>query len=189
MRPSANALASSMRFWGKVQGAGRSCNRRFPEGVTKGPELAGICATVRSQRRHRYSRQLVSAHFSLAPKSRFPETETARGRDSVRMPVTPKEVRAWCCRDHPLAVRAQNLIDDFNFTLHSLDRRHAVTLELLIERTTLLQFGSIGDQHGYRHCEVVQSDQRLRVHSAARRWKRCVRTHQCRRTCRTDIAQ
>jgi hypothetical protein len=24
MRPSANALASSMRFWGKVQGAGRS---------------------------------------------------------------------------------------------------------------------------------------------------------------------
>ncbi len=35
----------------------------------------------------------------------------------------------WCCRDHPLAVRAQNLIDDFNFTLHSLDRRHAVTLE------------------------------------------------------------
>src|SRR5205807_10019240 len=28
----------------------------------------------------------------------------------------------WCCRDHPLAVRAQNLIDDFNFTLHSLDR-------------------------------------------------------------------
>jgi hypothetical protein len=88
MRPSANALASSMRFWGKVQGAGRSCNRRFPEGVTKGPELAGICATVRSRRRHRYSRQVVSAHFSLAPKSRFPETETARGRDSVRMPVT-----------------------------------------------------------------------------------------------------
>src|SRR5437764_12462024 len=42
----------------------------------------------------RYSRQVVSAHFSLAPKSRFPETETARGRDSVRMPVTPKEVRA-----------------------------------------------------------------------------------------------
>jgi len=37
---------------------------------------------------------VVSAHFSLAPKSRFPETETARGRDSVRMPVTPKEVRA-----------------------------------------------------------------------------------------------
>src|SRR6184192_1986315 len=70
------------------------CYRRFPEGVTKGPELAGICATVRSQRRHRYSRQVVSAHFSLAPKSRFPETETARGRDSVRMPVTPKEVRA-----------------------------------------------------------------------------------------------
>ena len=49
----------------------------------------------------------------------------------------------WCRRDHPLAVRAQNLIDDFNFTLDSLDRRHAVTLELLIERTTLLQFGSI----------------------------------------------
>src|SRR2546430_14848420 len=45
---------------------------------TKGPELTGICATVRSQRRHRYSRQVVSAHFSLAPKSRFPETETAR---------------------------------------------------------------------------------------------------------------
>ena len=42
----------------------------------------------------RYSRQVVSAHFSLAPKSRFPETETARGRDSVRMPVTSKEVRA-----------------------------------------------------------------------------------------------
>src|SRR5258706_15099203 len=42
----------------------------------------------------RYSRQVVSAHFSLPPKSRFPETETARGRDSVRMPVTPKEVRA-----------------------------------------------------------------------------------------------
>src|SRR5260370_6560468 len=61
---------------------------------TKGRELAGICATGRSQRRHRYSRQVVSAHFSLAPKSRFPETETARGRDSVRMPVTPKEVRA-----------------------------------------------------------------------------------------------
>src|SRR2546425_3336413 len=55
---------------------------------TKGPELAGICATVRSRRRHRYSRQVVSAHFSLALKSRFPETETARGRDSVRMPVT-----------------------------------------------------------------------------------------------------
>ncbi len=36
----------------------------------------------------RYSRQVVSAHFSLAPKSRFPETETARRRDSVRMPVT-----------------------------------------------------------------------------------------------------
>ena len=58
------------------------------------PRIGGIRATVRSQRRHRYSRQVVSAHFSLAPKSRFPETETARGRDSVRMPVTPKEVRA-----------------------------------------------------------------------------------------------
>jgi hypothetical protein len=55
------------------------------------PRIGGIRATVRSQRRHRYSRQVVSAHFSLAPKSRFPETETARGRDSVRMPVTPKE--------------------------------------------------------------------------------------------------
>jgi tripartite-type tricarboxylate transporter receptor subunit TctC len=31
------------------------------------------------QRRHRYCRQVVPAHFSLAPKSRFPETETARG--------------------------------------------------------------------------------------------------------------
>src|ERR1700751_3327925 len=58
------------------------------------PRIGGIRATVRSQRRHRYRRQVVSAHFSLAPKSRFPETETARGRDSVRMPVTPKEVRA-----------------------------------------------------------------------------------------------
>src|SRR5260370_249206 len=37
---------------------------------------------------------------------------------------------------------------DFNFTLRSLDRRHAVTLELLSARTTLLQFGSIGEQHG-----------------------------------------
>ena len=55
------------------------------------PRIGGIRATVRSQRRHRYSRQVVSAHFSLAPKSRFPEPETARGRDSVRMPVTPKE--------------------------------------------------------------------------------------------------
>src|SRR5258707_3684476 len=58
------------------------------------PRIGGIRGTVRSQRRHRYSRQVVSAHFSLAPKSRFPETETARGRDSVRMPVTAKEVRA-----------------------------------------------------------------------------------------------
>src|ERR1700758_3476198 len=58
------------------------------------PRIGGIRGTVRSQRRHRYSRQVVSAHFSLAPKSRFPETETARGRDSVRMPVTPQEVRA-----------------------------------------------------------------------------------------------
>src|SRR5260221_14732981 len=47
-----------------------------------------------SLRRYRYSRQVGSAHFSLAPKSRFPETETTRSRDSVRMPVTPKEVRA-----------------------------------------------------------------------------------------------
>jgi hypothetical protein len=52
------------------------------------PRIGGIRTTVRSQRRHRCSRQVVSAHFSLAPKSRFPETETARGRDSVRMPVT-----------------------------------------------------------------------------------------------------
>jgi hypothetical protein len=58
------------------------------------PRIGGIRATVCSQRRHRYSRHVISAHFSLAPKSRFPETETARGRDSVRMPVTPKEVRA-----------------------------------------------------------------------------------------------
>src|SRR5260370_25150173 len=58
----------------------------------------------------------------------------------------------WCRRDHPLAVRAPNLIADLNFTLHSLDPRSAVTLALLVERTTLLQFGSIGDQHGYRHC-------------------------------------
>src|SRR2546430_10479885 len=54
---------------------------------------------------------LFRSHFSLAPKSRFPETETARGRDSVRTPVTPKEVRASdaaettrqaCRRDGPL---------------------------------------------------------------------------------------
>src|SRR4029077_2878503 len=70
------------------------CYRRFPEGVTKGPELAGFCATVPSQKQPGCGWQVVSAHFSLAPKSRFPETETARGRDSVRMPVTPKEVRA-----------------------------------------------------------------------------------------------
>jgi hypothetical protein len=70
------------------------CYRRFPEGVTKGLEFAGICATVRSRRPHSHSRQVVSAHFSLAPKSRFPETETARGRDSVRVPARPKEVRA-----------------------------------------------------------------------------------------------
>jgi hypothetical protein len=69
-------------------------SRMLPEissRCTKGPELAGIRATVRSQRRHRYRRQVVSAHFYLALKSRFPETETAIGRDSVRMPVTPKE--------------------------------------------------------------------------------------------------
>src|SRR5260370_22697367 len=62
--------------------------------VYERPRIGGIRATVCSQRRHRYSRQVVSAHFSLAPKSRFPETETARRRDSVRMPVTPKQVRA-----------------------------------------------------------------------------------------------
>jgi hypothetical protein len=67
------------------------------------PRIGGIRATVRSQRRHRYSRQVVSAHFSLAPKSRFPETETARGRDSVRMPepdfyrVTVKRLLARNC--------------------------------------------------------------------------------------------
>src|ERR1700731_3606136 len=55
------------------------------------PRIGGIRATVRSQRRHRYSRQVVSAHFSLAPKFRFPETWTPKGRDSVRKPVTPKE--------------------------------------------------------------------------------------------------
>src|SRR5258708_35853769 len=59
------------------------------------PRIGGIRGTVRSQRRHRYGRQVVSAHFSLAPKSRFPETETARGRDSVQMPGTPKEVRGY----------------------------------------------------------------------------------------------
>jgi hypothetical protein len=46
----------------------------------------------------------------------------------------------------------------------------------------------LGDQHGYRHSEVVQSNQGLRVHSAARRWQRCVRTHQCCRTCRIDVS-
>src|SRR5437660_10964452 len=113
---------------------------------TSSPQFAGISAgsnagraTGRSQRRHRYSRQVVSAHFSLAPKSRFPETETAGGRDfGSNAGYAEGSPSMWCRRDHPLAVRAQNLIDDFNFTLHSLDRRHAVTLELLIERTTLL---------------------------------------------------
>src|SRR5258708_36512986 len=70
------------------------------------PRIGGIRGAVRSQRRHRYSRQGVSAHFSLAPKSRFPETGTARGRDSVRMPVTPKEVRA-CGGAEPIRWRAQ----------------------------------------------------------------------------------
>src|SRR6516162_11530792 len=44
-------------------------------------------ATVRSRRPRCYGWEAVSAHFSLAPKSRFPEMETARGRDSVRMPL------------------------------------------------------------------------------------------------------
>jgi hypothetical protein len=65
-----------------------SCRR------AKGPQLAGMCATVRFQRRRSYSLEAVSAHFSLAPKSRFPETETASGGDPVRMPVTPRPVRA-----------------------------------------------------------------------------------------------
>ena len=70
--------------------------------------MAGICATVRSQRRHRYSRQVISAHFSLAPKSRFPETETARGRDSVRMPVYAEgSPSIWCCRDHSAGMSAR----------------------------------------------------------------------------------
>src|SRR5260370_40512325 len=47
----------------------------------------------------------------------------------------------------------------------------------------------LGDQHGYRHREMVQSNEGLWVHSAARRRQRCVRTHQCRRTCRTDVTQ
>src|SRR6266566_4611382 len=55
----------------------------------------------------------------------------------------------------------------------------------------LLCCGSIllGDQHGYRHCEVVQFNEGLWIHSAARRRQRCVRAHQCRRTCRPDVAQ
>jgi hypothetical protein len=35
--------------------------------------------------------RVFSAHISLAPKSRFPETETASGKDSVRMRLTRDE--------------------------------------------------------------------------------------------------
>jgi hypothetical protein len=62
--------------------------------VYKRPRIGGVRCDRSFSEIESYSRQVVSAHFSLAPKSRFPETETARGRDSVRMPVTPKEVRA-----------------------------------------------------------------------------------------------
>ena len=58
--------------------------------------------------RHRYSWQVVSAPFSLAAKSRFPETETARGRDSVRMPgYADGSPSNWCCRDHSAGMSAR----------------------------------------------------------------------------------
>src|SRR2546430_13744609 len=82
---------------------------------TKGPELTGICATVRSQRRHHYSRQVIAAHSSLAPKSSFPKR---RPREA--------EIRFECrLRDRlPLAAS------------------HGGSLELPTERTTLLLFDS-----------------------------------------------
>ena len=70
------------------------CYWRFPERVTKGPELAGICATVRSSETTLLRGGGCFCAFFSGPEIPFPETETARGRDSVRMRVTPKEVRA-----------------------------------------------------------------------------------------------
>jgi hypothetical protein len=104
------------------------------------PRIGGIRATVRSQRRHRYNRQVGFCAFFSGSEIPFPGNgDRKRQRLGSNAGYAEGSPSMWCCRDHPLAVRAQNLIDDFNFTLHSLDRRHAVTLELLIERTTLLQ--------------------------------------------------
>ncbi len=104
---------------------------------TKGPELAGIRGT-----------------FVVR------DGTVAVGRWFLRIFLWPRNPVSRKRRPQEAETRFEcrsRRRKDFNFTLHSLDRRHAVTLELLIERTTLLQFGSIGDQHGYRHCEVVQS--------------------------------
>jgi hypothetical protein len=48
----------------------------------------------------------------------------------------------------------------------------------------------LGDDDGSGHCEVVQSNEGLWIHSAARWWRqRCVRTHQRSRTRRSEFTQ
>jgi hypothetical protein len=66
--------------------------------VREAADWQGMCATVRSQRRHCYSRHVISPHFSLAPKSRFP-AEAARGRDGSNADYAEGSPSIWCCRD------------------------------------------------------------------------------------------
>src|SRR5262249_53592670 len=66
----------------------------FLNALPKAPNWRGSVRRFVPQRPRCYGEAVASARFFLAPKFRFPETETARGRDSVRMRVTPKEVRA-----------------------------------------------------------------------------------------------
>ena len=56
----------------------------FPD-LPKGPELAGCAVGAVVSAETNSGVEEISAELSLALKSRFPETETLSGRDTVRM--------------------------------------------------------------------------------------------------------
>jgi hypothetical protein len=97
------------------------CYRRFPERVRKAPNWRDPCDGSFSETASLQSAGAFCAFFS-GSEIPFPGNgDRKRQRLGSNAGYAEGSPSMWCCRDHPLAVRAQNLIYDFDFTLHSLD--------------------------------------------------------------------
>jgi hypothetical protein len=77
------------------------CYWRFPERVTKGPELAGICATVRSSETTLLRGGGCFCAFFSGPEIPFPGNgDRERQRLGSNAGYAEGSPSIWCWRDH-----------------------------------------------------------------------------------------